>query len=148
MSTMKQTIQDDIKNAMRNKDKPRLDTLRLLSAALKQKEVDERIELTDEQIVAIIEKMLKQRRESIAQYEKGGRIDLAEQERFEMGILEVYLPAQLSEEAILAEIEKAILATDAKEPKDMGKVMAILKSALAGQAEMGRVSALVKTKLS
>lgn len=148
MSTLKQTIQDDIKNAMRNKDKPRLDTLRLLSAALKQKEVDERIELTDEQIIAIIEKMLKQRRESIAQYEKGDRMDLAEQERFEMGILEVYLPAQLSEEAILVAIDKAILVTEAKEPKDMGKVMAILKPALAGQAEMGRVSALVKAKLS
>lgn len=148
MATLKQTIQDDVKNAMRNKDKPRLDTLRLLTAAMKQKEVDERIELNDEQIIAILEKMLKQRRESIAQYEKGGRTDLADQERFEISILEVYLPAQLSEEAILAEIDKAIAMSGAVEAKDMGKVMAILKPALAGKAEMGRVSALVKTKLA
>jgi uncharacterized protein YqeY len=133
---------------MRAKDAARLSALRLLSAAIKQREVDERIALDDAAVVSVIEKMLKQRRESIAQFEKASRTDLADAEKAEVQVLSAYLPAQMSE----AEVEKAVGAviaeTGAAGPKDMGKVMAALKTRLGGKADMGKVSALVKTKLS
>ena len=137
-----------MKTAMRAKEAPRLATIRLLLAAMKQREVDERVELSDADIVAIIDKMIKQRRESIAQFEKGGRQDLAETERFEIGVLQTYMPAALSESEINTEIGAAIQSTGAKAMADMGKVMAVLKTKLAGKADMAKVSGLVKAKLT
>ncbi len=145
--TLKERIQEDVKSAMRAKDAARLSTLRLLLAALKQKEVDERLELADADVLGVIEKMLKQRRESIAQYEKAARQDLADQEKFEIGVLGAYLPQQMSEAEIAQAVAAAASEAGAVGVKDMGKVMALLKPRLAGRAEMGRVSALVKTKL-
>ena len=145
--TLKEKITEDMKTAMRAKDSSRLGTVRLLLAALKQKEVDERVVLSDADVLAIIDKMVKQRRESIAQFEKAGRNDLAEVEKFEIGVLSTYLPQQLSEAEVVREIEGAIAETGAKGAKDMGKVMALLKPRLAGRADMGRVSGLVKSKL-
>ena len=133
---------------MRAKDSARLSAIRLILAAVKQKEVDERIELTDADVVAILEKMMKQRRESIAQFEKAARNDLADAEKFELGVLSGYLPQQLSDSQVQEEIAKAISETGANGVKDMGKVMAALKSRLAGRADMGKVSALVKARLS
>jgi len=132
---------------MRAKDAPRLSTLRLLLAAIKQREVDERIELDDAAVLGVIEKMLKQRRESIVQFEKAARTDLADAEKAEVQVLSAYLPAQLGEAEIQKEIDAAISQTGAGSAKDMGKVMAALKPRLAGKADMGRVSALVKAKL-
>jgi uncharacterized protein YqeY len=146
--TLRATIQDDIKAAMKAKDAPRLQTLRLLSAAMKQREVDERIELDDAQVLSVIEKMIKQRRESVTQYQAGGRQDLADQETFEIGILSAYLPQQLTEAEIAAEVAAAIWATGAEGQADMGKVMGVLKGKLAGRADMGKVSALVKRELA
>jgi uncharacterized protein YqeY len=120
----------------------------LLLAALKQREVDERIELDDAAVVAVIEKMLKQRRDSIAQYEAAGRQDLADAEKFEMGVLQGYMPAALSDAEIDAVVAEAVSTSGAKVPQDMGKVMAVLKPRLAGRADMGKVSALVKAKLA
>ncbi len=137
-----------MKAAMRARDSARLSAIRLLLAATKQKEVDERVELTDADVLAIIEKMLKQRRESIAQFEKAGRNDLADTEKFEVGVLSSYLPQQLSEGEIAQEVAAAIAQSGAAGAKDMGKVMGILKPKLAGKADMGKVSALVKAKLS
>jgi uncharacterized protein len=137
-----------MKAAMRAKDSARLSAIRLILAAVKQKEVDERIELTDADVVAILEKMMKQRRESIAQFEKAARNDLADAEKFELGVLSGYLPQQLSDSQVQEEIAKAISETGANGVKDMGKVMAALKSRLAGRADMGKVSALVKARLS
>jgi uncharacterized protein YqeY len=137
-----------MKTAMRAKDSARLSAIRLILAAVKQKEVDERIELTDADVVAILEKMMKQRRESIAQFEKAARNDLADAEKFELGVLSGYLPQQLSDSQVQEEIAKAISETGANGVKDMGKVMAALKSRLAGRADMGKVSALVKARLS
>jgi uncharacterized protein len=137
-----------MKAAMRAKDSARLSAIRLILAAVKQKEVDERIELTDADVVAILEKMMKQRRESIAQFEKAARNDLADAEKFELGVLSGYLPQQLSDSQVQEEIAKAISETGANGVKDMGKVMAALKSRLAGRADMGKVSALVKASLS
>jgi uncharacterized protein len=137
-----------MKTAMRAKDSARLSAIRLILAAVKQKEVDERIELTDADVVAILEKMIKQRRESIAQFEKAARNDLADAEKFELGVLSGYLPQQLSDSQVQEEIAKAISETGASGVKDMGKVMAALKSRLAGRADMGKVSALVKARLS
>jgi hypothetical protein len=137
-----------VKNAMRAKDAARLSTLRLLTAAIKQREVDERIELDDAAVLAVIEKMLKQRRESISQFEKGGRADLADAEKAEMQVLSAYLPAQMSDADIQREVEAAIAASGASGAKDMGKVMAALKGKLAGKADMGKVSALVKARLA
>jgi hypothetical protein len=145
--SLKARITDDMKAAMRAKETARLSTIRLLLAAMKQREVDERIELSDADIMGIIEKMIKQRRESIAQYEKGGRPDLAEAEKFEIDVLSTYLPQQMSEADVAVEIDAALAGTGAKTMPDMGKVMAILKPKLAGRADMGRVSALVKSKL-
>jgi uncharacterized protein YqeY len=148
MATLKDRITEDMKNALRAKDTPRLGAIRLLLAAMKQREVDERIELTDADIVAIIDKMLKQRRDSITQYEKGGRQDLADAEKFEMTVLQAYMPAALSTEEIAAAIAEAITGAGATGPQDMGKVMAVLKPKLAGKADMSAVSQLVKAKLS
>ena len=137
-----------MKTAMRAKDSARLSAIRLILAAIKQKEVDERVELTDPDVVGILEKMIKQRRESIAQFEKAARNDLADAEKFELGVVSGYLPQQLSDSQVQEEIAKAISETGASGVKDMGKVMAALKSRLAGRADMGKVSALVKARLS
>ncbi len=146
--SLKQRINDDLKAAMRAGETGRRDTMRLLLAALKQREVDDRKELTDADVVAVIDKMIKQRREAIAQFEKGGRQDLAEKEQFELGVLQAYLPQALSEAEIDAAVAEAIASAGAKAPSDMGKVMGALKAKLAGRADMGKVSALVKSRLS
>lgn len=145
---LRDRINDDLKTAMRGGDAKRRDALRLLTAALKQKEVDERATLSDSDVVAIIDKMIKQRRDSIAQFQKGGRDDLAEGEQYEISVLEAYMPAALSEAEIEAAIEAAIAQVGAKAPADMGKVMGPLKSQLAGRADMGKVSARVKARLA
>jgi uncharacterized protein YqeY len=145
---LKSVITEDMKNAMRSKDMNRLGTIRLLLAAIKQKEVDERIELTDTQVITIVEKMIKQRKDSISQFTTAKRQDLVDQETSELLLLETYLPAQLSEEEILAKVKQTIEASGAVGPQDMGKVIGILKPELAGQADMGKVSALVKAALS
>ena len=146
--SLKAKITEDMKAAMRAKDAARLSAIRLLLAAMKQREVDERIELSDADILAIIEKMLKQRRDSVTQYEAGGRQDLADVEKFEIGVLSGYMPQQLSEAEIAGEVAAALAATGAKGMQDMGKVMAVLKPKLAGRADMAKVSSLVKAKLS
>lgn len=146
--SLKARINDDLKAAMRGGDVPRRDALRLLTAALKQREVDDRKELGDADIIAIIDKMLKQRRESIAQFEKGGRQDLADQEKFELGVLQAYMPQSLSDAEIESAVASAIQETGARGAPDMGKVMAVLKPRLAGRADMGKVSALVKARLT
>ena len=137
-----------MKAAMRAKDSARLSAIRLLLAALKQREVDERIELADADVLSAIEKMIKQRRESIAQYEKAARNDLADVEKFEIGVLSAYLPQQLSEAEVQAAVAAAVAEAGASSMKDMGKVMALLKTRLAGKADMGKVSGLIKAKLS
>ncbi|MGH8634218.1 MAG: GatB/YqeY domain-containing protein [Burkholderiales bacterium] len=146
--SLKARINDDVKAAMRAGDAPRRDALRLLLAAVKQREVDERRELTDADVVSVIDRMIKQRRESIVQFEKGGRQDLAQKEQFELGLLQGYMPQALADDAIAAAVAEAISATGAKAPADMGKVMAALKGKLAGRADMGKVSALVKARLA
>ncbi|MBI1943252.1 MAG: GatB/YqeY domain-containing protein [Betaproteobacteria bacterium] len=146
--TLKHKIQEDMKAAMRARDSARLSAVRLLLAAMKQKEVDERVQLTDAHVLGIIEKMIKQRRESIAQFEKAGRNDLADAEKFELGVLGAYLPQQLSDAEVAQAVAAAIAQTGAAGAKDMGKVMAALKAKLAGRADMGKVSALVKSKLN
>ena len=133
---------------MRAKDAARLSTVRLLLAAIKQREVDERIELDDAAVVGVIEKMIKQRRESIAQFEKAARNDLVDVEKAELRVLSAYLPAQMSEAEIQKQIDSVISETGASGAKDMGKVMAALKSRLAGKADMGKVSGLVKARLA
>ena len=145
--SLKARITEDMKAAMRAKEAARLSAIRLLLSAMKQREVDERIELTDGDVMGIIEKMIKQRRESIVQYEKGARADLADAEKFEVEVLTAYLPAQLAQAEIAAAIDAAFAETGAKAMPDMGKVMAVLKPRLAGRADMGRVSALVKSRL-
>jgi len=145
---LKSAITEDMKNDMRSKDMNRLGTIRLLLAAIKQKEVDERIELIDTQVIAIVERMIKQRKDSISQFTTAKRQDLVDQETSELLLLETYLPAQLSEVEILAKVKQTIEATGAVGPQDMGKVIGILKPELAGQADMGKVSALVKAALS
>jgi uncharacterized protein YqeY len=145
---LKQRITEDMKTAMRAGDKRRLGVIRLIMAAIKQREVDERIEsLSDEQVLAVLDKMVKQRRESVAQYEKAGRDDLAEQESFEIQVLQDYLPAALSDSEIDALIEHALADTGASSMKDMGKVMGVLKPKLQGRADMGAVSARIKARL-
>jgi hypothetical protein len=137
-----------MKAAMRAKDSARLSAIRLILAAIKQREVDERIELGDPDVLSVLEKMIKQRRESIAQFEKASRTDLVDAEKFELGVLTGYLPQQLGEAQIQKEIDSVIAETGASGIKDMGKVMAALKARLAGKADMAKVSALVKSKLS
>ena len=144
---LKNKITEDMKAAMRAKDVARLGTVRLLLAAMKQKEVDERVVLADADVLAIIDKMVKQRRESIAQFEKAGRNDLADAEKAEIVVLSAYLPQQLSEAEVAQAIEAAIAETGAGSAKEMGKVMGLLKSRLAGRTDMGKVSGLVKSKL-
>jgi uncharacterized protein YqeY len=146
--SLKQQITDDMKVAMRAKDTARLSAIRLLLAAIKQREVDERIELSDADVVTIIEKMNKQRRDSISQYEAAARLDLSEVEKFEMSVLATYMPQQLSDADVLAAVVDAVAAVGATGPQDMGKVMGLLKPKLAGLADMSRVSALIKAQLS
>jgi uncharacterized protein len=146
--SLKARITDDMKTAMKAKDAPRLSAIRLLLAAIKQKEVDERIELTDADVLAAIEKMLKQRRDSITQYQAAARKDLADVEAFEIEVLTAYMPQQLSEAEVLAAIDGAMAESGAQGMKDMGKVMAILKPRLAGKYDLAKVSGLVKGKLA
>jgi len=144
---LKERINEDMKAAMRAREAARLSAIRLLLAALKQKEVDERVTLADADVIAIIERLIKQRRESIAQYDKAGRADLAQAEQFEIGVLSAYLPQQMSEAEVAQAVEAAVAESGAAGVKDMGKVMAALKPRLAGRADMGKVSALVKARL-
>ncbi len=146
--SLKEKITEDMKAAMRAKDAGRLATIRLLTAAMKQKEVDERIDLTDVHVLAIIEKMIKQRKDSITQFEAGGRPDLAEIEKSEVAVLSEYMPAALSDEEVQAAVAAAIADTGAAGPQDMGKVMGVLKAKLAGRADMTAVSAKVKGALA
>jgi len=145
--SLKEQITNDMKNAMRSKETERLNAIRLLLAAMKQKEVDERIELTDSHIIAIIEKMIKQRKDSITQYQAAKRDDLVAGETFELELLQTYMPAQLSDDEITAAVQKALQTSGASGPQDMGKVIALLKAELAGKADMGKVSGLVKSAL-
>jgi uncharacterized protein YqeY len=146
--SLKTQLTDDMKAAMKAGDKTRLGVIRLVNAAIKQKEVDERIELDDAQVLAVLEKMVKQRRDSISQFDAAGRDDLSAIERTEMAIIEHYLPARLGEAAILDAVDAAMAETGASGPADMGKLMAVLKPRLAGQADMGEVSKLVKQRLA
>jgi len=146
--TLKQQLVDDMKAAMKSGDKVRLGVIRLINAAIKQREVDERIELDDPAVLGVLEKMVKQRRDSISQYDAAGRLDLSRVERDEMAIIEHYLPAKMGEAEIVDAIDAAVLETGATGPADMGKLMAVLKPRLAGRADMGDVSKLVKQRLS
>lgn len=151
--SLKQRLTDDMKTAMKAGEKDRLGVIRLVNAAIKQKEVDERVEMTDPLVLAVLEKMVKQRKDSITQYEAAGREDLAAVERYELSVIDGYLPAKLGEAEILAAIDAAIggLSSEsgaAAGPADMGKLMAVLKPKLAGQADMGEVSKLVKQRLA
>ena len=145
--TLKERITEDMKTAMRSGEKDRLAVIRLLQSAIKQREVDERITLDDAQVLGVLEKMLKQRRDSIAQYEAARREDLAEQERYEVGVIGSYLPAQLSDAELDAIIAEAISTTGAASIKDMGKVMGVVKAKAAGKADMGAVGARIKARL-
>ena len=146
--TLKERITEDMKAAMRARESARLGAIRLLLAAIKQREVDERVTLDDAAVVAVIDKMLKQRRDSIAQYEAAGRQDLADAERFEAEVLTSYMPAGLSDAEIVAAVAAAVAETSAKGPGDMGKIMAVLKPQLAGRADMTKVSKLVNAALA
>ena len=145
--TLKERITEDMKTAMRSGEKDRLAVIRLLQAAIKQREVDERITLDDAQITSVLEKMIKQRRESVAAFEKGGRADLVAKENAEIVVLQPYLPAQLSDAELDALIAEAIASTGAASIKDMGKVMGVVKAKAAGKADMGAVGARIKAKL-
>jgi uncharacterized protein YqeY len=146
--SLKDRIQQDVKDAMRARDKERLATIRLITAAIKQREVDERIELDDEQLLLVLDKMCKQRRESISQFEKAGRDDLVSKEVSELDIIQGYLPKQLDDEEIAALIDAALIETGASSIKDMGKVMGQLKPQLQGRADMSAVSAMIKSRLA
>jgi len=146
--SLKEQLQQDMKDALRGGDKRGLGVIRLILAAIKQREVDERIELDDAQVTIVLDKMAKQRRDSLEQYEKAGRDDLAEQETFELNMLKSYLPEQLGDAEITSLIDEAIQATGASSMKDMGKVMGQLKSKLQGRADMGAVSGRIKDRLS
>ena len=145
---LKQQLTDDMKAAMKAGEKERLGVIRLVNAEIKQKEVDERVELDDAAVLAVLEKMVKQRKDSVSQYEAANREDLAAIERAEIAVIETYLPAKLGEGEILAAIDAAIAQTGATGPADMGKLMGVLKPTLAGQADMGQVSALLKKRLA
>ncbi|MEK6771535.1 MAG: GatB/YqeY domain-containing protein [Pseudomonadota bacterium] len=145
--SLKDDIKEAVKQAMRDKDSARVTSLRMLSAAIQRREVDERIQLDDVQTLAVIEKLIKQGKESIEQYEKGGRPELAEKEKADIAIYQAYLPKQLSAEEVDAIVNEAVTATGATSIKDMGKVMAAIKPKLAGRADMGQVSARIKTRL-
>jgi uncharacterized protein YqeY len=146
--SLKERINEDMKSALRGREAARLSALRLLLAAIKQREVDERTALGDAEVVAVIDKMLKQRRDSIEQFESAGRQDLADAEKFEISVLQTYLPQPLSAAEIDVAVAAAVAQTGAKGPQDMGKVMAALKPLLTGRADMGKVSTLVKAKLA
>ncbi|WP_049623658.1 GatB/YqeY domain-containing protein [Frateuria defendens] len=146
--SLKQQLTEDMKTAMRGGDKHRLGVIRLILAAVKQREVDERVELDDAQILAVLEKMLKQRKDSVGQYEAAGREDLAEVERAEMTVIEAYLPAKLDEAEVDALIEAAIAETGASSARDMGKVVAAVKAKAAGRADMAQASARIKARLA
>ena len=145
---LRDKLNEDIKTAMKAREQDKLAALRLMLAAVKQREVDERITLDDAGVIAVVEKMIKQRKDSIAQYEKAARQDLADKEKFEIGVIESYLPQQLSQGEIDAIVAEAIQATGAKSAADMGKVMGVVKPKLAGRADMGKVSGLVKARLT
>lgn len=145
---LKTRIKQEMVAAMKAGDKRRLGVIRLLLAAIKQREVDERIELDDTQVLTVLDKMVKQRRDSIAQYEKAGRTDLAEQESFEISVLHDYLPAALSEEEIDTLIDQAIASTGASSVKEMGKVMGVIKPKAQGRADMGKIGAMIKARLT
>ena len=146
--SLKARITDDMKNAMRAKETERLATIRLITAAIKQKEVDERIELDDAAVVAVLDKMVKQRKDSITAFEQGNRPDLAAKEAAELTVLQAYLPERLSAEAVAAEVKAIVAELGAAGPGDMGKVMGAVKTRLAGKADMGQVSAAVKAALA
>lgn len=146
--SLKQRLTDDMKTAMKAGEKDRLAAIRLINAAIKQKEVDERVEMDDARVIAVLEKMVKQRKDSIEQYDKAGRDDLAAIERAELAIIGQYLPEKMGEAEIRAAIEAAIAETGASGPADMGKLMGVLKPRLAGQADMGEVSKLIKQRLA
>ena len=148
MSKLKQLITDDMKLAMKAQDKPALKAIRMILGAIKQKEIDERIDLDDNQVMAVIQKMVKQRKDSISQFSDAGRTDLVEVEESELLIINNYMPTQLSDDEIEAAVVKAISDTGADSMKDMGKLMGILKGQLDGKADMGQVSQLIKSKLS
>jgi uncharacterized protein len=145
--SLKQQLTDDMKNAMRGGDKDRLGVIRLILAAVKQREVDERIQLDDAQVLSVLEKMLKQRKDSVTQYAAAGREDLANVERAEMAVIEGYMPAKLSDAEIDALIDAAIAETGASSARDMGKVVGVVKGKVAGRADMGQVSARIKARL-
>ena len=146
--SLKARLMEDMKAAMKGGEKDKLLVIRLVNAAIKQREVDERIELDDAQVLAVLEKMLKQRRDSVSQFEAGGREDLAAIERFEIGVIQAYMPAQMGEAELEAAVAASIAEAGATGPQDMGKVMAVLKPKVAGRADMGALSGLVKKKLS
>jgi uncharacterized protein YqeY len=146
--SLKDRINDDMKAAMRARETERLGTIRLLLAAVKQREVDERVTLDDTAVTAVIDKMIKQRKDSISQFEAAGRTDLADKEKAELAILSAYMPEQMSEAEIVAEVQVAVAQTGAAGPQDMGKVMGVLKPKLAGRADMTAVSAQVKAALA
>jgi uncharacterized protein len=146
--SLKDQINDDMKTAMRARETERLGTIRLLLAAIKQREVDDRVTLDDAGITAVVDKMIKQRKDSISQFEAAGRTDLADKEKAELAVLSGYMPEQLSADAIAAEVQAAVAATGAAGPQDMGKVMGVLKPKLAGKADMTAVSAQVKAALT
>jgi len=148
MATLKERITEDMKAAMRAKDAERLGAIRMLTAAIKQKEVDERVELDDTAVVGVVDKLLKQRKDSIEAFEKAGRQDLADKEKAEVAVLQVYLPARLSADEVAAEVKAIVAELGAKGPGDMGKVMGAVKQRLAGKADMGQVSAAVKAALA
>ena len=145
---LREKLNDDIKVAMKAREADKLAALRLMLSAVKQREVDERITLDDAGVIAVVEKMIKQRKDSISQFEKGARQDLADKEKYEISVIEGYLPRQLSAAEVEAVIAEAIASTGAKSPADMGKVMGVVKPKLAGRADMGKVSGLVKAKLA
>ncbi|MBS0569843.1 MAG: GatB/YqeY domain-containing protein [Proteobacteria bacterium] len=146
--SLKAKLTDDMKAAMKSGDKDRLGTIRLVNAAIKQREVDERILLDDAQVLAVLEKMLKQRRDSITQFEAAGRTDLADKEKAEVAVIQAYLPAQMTPAEVQAAIAAAIAESGATGPKDMGKVMGLVKAKVAGRTDMGKLSELVKARLN
>lgn len=145
---LREQLNDDIKTAMKAREQDKLGALRLMLSAVKQREVDERITLDDAGVIGVVEKMIKQRKDSIAQYEKAARQDLADKEKYEISVIEGYLPKQMSEAEVAAAIDAAIASTGAKSAADMGKVMGVVKPQLAGKADMGKVSGLVKARLA
>jgi len=146
--SLKLQLTDDMKTAMKSGDKERLGVIRLINAAIKQREVDERIQLDDTQVLSVLEKMLKQRRDSVSQFQAAGRTDLADKETFEIGVIQSYMPAQLSAAEVDAIIVATIAEAGATGPKDMGKVMGLVRPKVAGKTDMGRLSEIIKSKLA